>query len=137
MIPRTKKQNAILHQLLGKLRVDDEWKGELALQFSNGRTSKTSELSYHECRMLINELQNQSKESHIGEANNKMRRKICFYFRKCGYVIDDKTDMNAVYEWVLKYGYLKKPLNEYTRQELPKLVSQAQKIYESFISGIN
>lgn len=36
------------------------------------------------------------------------------------------ADMQRIYGWVLKYGYLHKGMNEYTAKELPKLVTQFQ-----------
>ncbi len=68
---------------------------------------------------------------------NKMRRKIIMLFRKMNYTKGDKVDMDAVHGWVLKYGYKKKPLNDYTMKELPKLVTQAERVYFSFMNSLN
>jgi len=67
---------------------------------------------------------------------NKMRRKIIMFFRKMGYTNGDAVDMERVKAWVLKYGSLKKDLNQYTMKELPKLVSQAEIVYQSFIKSL-
>jgi len=46
------------------------------------------------------------------------------------------NDYSAVKAWVTKYGYLKKPLNRYTYNELPKLVRQfEQYIYNPYIQS--
>lgn len=53
---RTSRQNKILHGLLAQLGLYEQ-KNELALQYSNGRTDKTAELSVDECQALISQLQ--------------------------------------------------------------------------------
>ena len=70
------------------------------------------------------------------DASNDMRRKIIALFAKMGYLNDDgRVDMGRVYWWVKKHGYLKKNLNEYTQKELPVLVTQAEKVYISYIES--
>jgi hypothetical protein len=44
--------------------------------------------------------------------------------------------MQRIYAWVEKYGYLHKHLNKYTYEELPKLVSQAEQCYYSFLKTV-
>jgi hypothetical protein len=47
-----------------------------------------------------------------------------------------KRDYKSFHEWVIKYGYLKKPLNRYTYNELPKLVSQFEMgPYKSYLNN--
>lgn len=130
---RTVQQNNKLYFLLQKLGIDSELKQEMVYRFTNGRTSKSSEMNRNECQAMINELSNSPT---IGK-EDKMRKKIISLFRKMGYTTNDnKINMSAVESWVLKYGYLKKPLNKYRYNELPKLVSQAETVYQSFIKSL-
>jgi len=130
---RTVQQNNKLYFLLQKLGIDAELKQEMVYRFTNGRTSKSSEMNRNECQAMINELSNSPT---IGK-EDKMRKKIISLFRKMGYTTNDnKVNMSAVESWVLKYGYLKKPLNTYRYNELPKLVSQAETVYQSFIKSL-
>ena len=39
-----------------------------------------------------------------------------------------EVDMDRLEAWLLKYGYLHKPLNDYTYMELPALVTQAERL---------
>ena len=130
---RNKSQNNQLYLLLTKLGIDAELKEEMVYRFTNGRTNRSSKMTVNECQAMINEL---SSSPTIGK-EDKMRKKIISLFRKMGYIKEDnKVDMTAVEDWVLKYGYLKKSLNKYRYNELPKLVSQAEAVYQSFIISL-
>jgi hypothetical protein len=77
------------------------------------------------------------KNMHEATAADRQRKKIIAMMREIGYEYRNqphegaKADMVRIKEWVLKYGYLKKDLNSYTVQELPKLVSQVQQYHSS------
>lgn len=142
---RTKTQNKQIHALLSKLGLKDQ-KDALALDFSEGRTDRTSELTFLEAQQMILSLSSATRSGKSFNYNtgvefkpgNNMRRKIFFFFRKAGYVnAKDQVDVKAVHAWVDRYGYLNKPLMEYDLKELPKLVSQAEAMYESFKESIN
>lgn len=133
---RNKFQNIALHTLIGKLGIDKDTKEQLVLDFTNNRTASSAGMKFTECENLINKLKDmQTVEFSPGQ---KMRSKIFWYFRKAGYLNNiGKTDQNAVYSWVLKYGYLKKSLKDYTEKELPKLVTQAEQIYLDHLKSTN
>ena len=61
-------------------------------------------------------------------AGNKQRRKIFSLCHELGWteLVDDKQVVNdaRLKGFLDKYGYLHKPLNFYTPQELPTLVTQ-------------
>lgn len=50
--PRTNAQNRRLWWIAGQLGIDRESMAEMVLEFTEGRTSHTSELSFLECREL-------------------------------------------------------------------------------------
>ena len=129
---RNSTQNKQLYLLLNKLGIDNELKQEIVYRLTNGRTIKSSEMNVQECQAMINEL---NAEPTMGKAD-KMRKKIISLFRKMGYLVNGKVDMVAVEAWVEKYGYLHKSLNNYKYVELPKLVSQAEAVYQSFIKSL-
>lgn len=73
----------------------------------------------------------------LDSPENKMRRKIIALFKKMGYVNElGKADMRRINNWSCNYGFGKKPLNDYTKKELPKLVTQAEKAYQSYLNSI-
>lgn len=55
--PRTKEQNRRLWWIAGQLGIDRESMAEMVLEFTEGRTSHTSELSFLECLDLTKFLQ--------------------------------------------------------------------------------
>lgn len=67
----------------------------------------------------------------VAASANTMRRKIIAILAARGAVKDGRPDMAHIYAWVEKYGYLHKPLNHYTQAELPRLVTQAERIVAS------
>lgn len=59
---RTNSQNRRLFGLFSSLGIDDDMRGELVYNYTNGRTTHSSELSYIEAQGLIRNLENQQKE---------------------------------------------------------------------------
>lgn len=101
----------------------------------NGRViNSTKELHYEEANRLIKTLDSVGITNY--NAANQMRRKIISCCRECGWSNNGKADMARINAWVLKYGYLGKPLMEYNSNELPKLVTQAENMKDSFIRGV-
>lgn len=134
---RTPQQNIQLHTICNKLSIDADHKHELVYQFSDGRTESSRQLYDDECRQLIHFLQSKINASPNQVKADRMRKKIISFFIKQGYTLESgKVDMNRVYAWVLKYGYLHQPLNQYTHLQLPALVTQAEKAYNSFLDSI-
>lgn len=107
---------------------------ELVRNFTQGRTSSIKDLSPAEMHNLMLSLSAQSAEALKADT---MRKKIIALLKYCGYTLPDgKADMKRIYQWVLKYGHLHKPLNQYTISELPTLVTQAERVRDSFIKSL-
>ncbi|MBK7285951.1 MAG: hypothetical protein IPI95_01935 [Flavobacteriales bacterium] len=64
----------------------------------------------------------------VAASLQRQRRKVIAILAGRGATKDGKPDMPHIYAWVRKYGYLHKELNAYTREELPRLVTQAEAI---------
>jgi hypothetical protein len=121
-------------------------RSDLVSQFTSGRKSGLKLLTESEYHGFIQWLNMRFGTTQIGarasgksfqsEQLQKQRRKIIALFRKMGYEKDDKADMQRIYEWVLKSGYLKKSLNQYSASEIPKLVYQAEQFYKSYIERL-
>lgn len=115
---------------------------ELVKEYTKGKTNSLSSLTerdYHGFISWINETFKMTSNDHQYSKEdrlNEQRRKIIALFRKQGYEMNGKADMHRIYAWVIKYGYLSKPMNKYTADEIPKLVSQAERVYESFVKGL-
>lgn len=65
--PRTKEQNRRLWWIAGQLGISREAMADIVLEFTNGRTCHTSELSFLECRELTAFLHNTLTEHKLRE----------------------------------------------------------------------
>lgn len=124
---RTKEQNTRLFGLLAHLGWI-HYREDLALQYSNGRTKKTSQLTSAECAALIERLQNEA-DLRVSPAQKKMLSKFFSICHQLGWQTDgEQLDYARIDNWLRKYSYLKKGINDYTDNELPKLISQIEKL---------
>jgi hypothetical protein len=131
-------QNRILHSLLNATKMIVQ-KEDLVYSFTGGRSTTSKELTYQEAGALITHLKTL-------DAAHKMRRKIISMAHEMGWQVRVSSpnggsrmgaDMDAVNAWCKKYSFGKKPLNEYTTRELPRLVTQfEQGPYKHYLSHI-
>lgn len=136
MIPRSLKQNNQLHGLIGRLRIDTETKQDLVYAYSGGREVSSKGLWYHECQALINCLFARTKGAVWSDSSpeNKMRRKILSICHEMRWKdeITDNIDWKHLNDWLKKYGYLHKKLNDYTAAELPTLITQFEHLLRDY-----
>lgn len=126
-----------LHTLLtntGKM----EYKREMIRDVTAGRTDSSRDLTPTEAQLLINHLQSIDPKS---TAMDKMRKKIIHYAREMGWEKKEQgkrvADMDSINSWCSKYGFGKKPLNDYAHDELTKLVTQfEQGPYKNYLNNI-
>lgn len=118
-----------IRALIAKLNLD---KDDVIYSASKGRTTSTRELTMQEAAQLLNFLKGNSGQK---DAANDMRRKVISICYDMGMVDKHgKIDMARVNKLVQTKGYLKpKTLNQYTLQELPKLVAIMGKIRDHYI----
>jgi hypothetical protein len=155
-------QNKLLHALLA-LTNNTQYKEDLVASFTENRTTKSSELSVDEAQHLITHLKsltpNPSPEKGEGnkrltkdaqksadaEKTNKQRRKLIALAWQMNWTCTKVNangstytacDMNRVNGWCSNYGYLKKPLNDYTLDELPLLLTQFEKAYNDYLKAV-
>lgn len=89
---------------------------------------------------IANAMPTVSKNTDKERASN-MRKKIIALAHQMGwssYHPDSGkkiADMPRINAWCSKYGYLHKELNNYRLTELPKLVTQFDNLYKSFLKG--
>lgn len=130
--PRTSGQNARMHILLGKLKLDTEQRHELASQFSQGRTSSTRELTAIEANNLIHQLELQARMGTDEGKLYNMRRKVFSLAHQLGWETPDgKVDRARLDGFCEKRGVAHKPLMQHTVRELAALVTQLQNVNDS------
>ena len=123
-------QNKAIFALLNKTGLMAQ-KENLVLGFSGGRTATTKDLYNDEINDLIRYLKTQDKDEAGAE---KMRRKIIAMAHRLGWEHENgKVDMQRLDAWCVNKGYLKKKLNQYLYNELPKLVWQFKETYGFYI----
>jgi len=130
-----------MHVLLGLIGCakDKEYKKDLVEQYTNGRETSTTKLTWKEAQDMISDLQRVADE-RVSAADlkaDRKRKRILYYAHQMGYELPDgKIDMGWVNGWCVKSGYLHKALNDYTLAELSKLLWQMEQVYKSFLKGI-
>jgi hypothetical protein len=128
--------NARFHLLLSKTGKAPH-KAALVFSFTNGRSESSRDMTEQEAKELVYYLENITTAD---DPANRMRKKIISMAREMGWELRTTTgkvaDMQRIRNWVLKYGSLKKPLNDYTINELPRLVTQFEQVYKDFLNRL-
>lgn len=135
---KTLAQLRDIHAKLKQLKIDDDARYELVLQVTNERTSSCAQLTYDEAEQLRKHLANLvGKDFSVNPALDKKRKRVLSAFHEMGYRIPGtmKLDMKKVNETIVKYGYLHKSLNEYSIDELSKLIEQTKKMRDHNITS--
>lgn len=138
----TKEQVRCAQTLIGKLKIKPEDKELMVLSVSSNRTKSVSGLDKAEGVRLIQFLKSMDRDEVKAQ---KMRIKIIALAHEMKWYQpvagssgsrQAKVDMKRVDGWCKEYGYLHKGLNSYTVQELPKLVTQMEAVYASYLNGV-
>lgn len=113
-------------------------RNEWIAQFTEGKKSGLTQLTPHEYREFIIFMNQILKVDSVQKQKEiKQRRKVIALFAQMGYITDEqKSDMQRIHDWCIKYGHLHKDLNAYTGSDLTKLVTQAQEVYNTFIRDL-
>ncbi len=138
---RTLEQNKRLHQLLTTTGLTED-KASLVGAYSNGRTTSSSELLVGEADQLIAHLEAIAAEQTKYQAPrvieddpaDRMRKKIIAKAHEMRWeVAGSRADMARINAWCREKSFGKKPLNAYTLDELPQLVSQFDLVYKKYL----
>ncbi len=109
---------------------------DLVSSFTDGRTNNSAELSDLEADELIKHLEKMTRKEHglthsgVDYKGQQMRRRILSLCYNIGWVIWSQSrgkheiDWPRLNSWMIKYGYLHKPMNDYNYSELQRLVKQ-------------
>lgn len=128
-------QNKRLHTLLHSLGLSDQ-KRELVGTYTNGRTTGSAEMDDEEAGALIDHLERYAMTMEKSRKSNTMRRKIIAMAHQLGWTAHGKIDMARVNAWCVKNGFGHKPLNAYSYEELPTLVSVFETMYKQVLEKI-
>lgn len=137
----TKPQTAIIGTICSKLKYTPDEKGAMISSFSQGRATHTPDLYFNEAMELIRYLNDMQKDIGHNRDATKMIGKIFYYAHEMGWTKRNPANKTVadgprVDAWMLTHSYAKKKLNAYSYAELPKLVSQFEMVYKSFLKRI-
>jgi hypothetical protein len=117
-------------------------KEDVISQFTGGRTTSLKQLDTAELNELtlslnrISGFQARRPNTHH-DPTDKQRKAIIAIAHKMGWQTPSgKADIRRINGWCVTFGKFKKPLNDHTAPELPELVTQFDKVYQSFLKGI-
>ena len=132
MNPQLNKQ---LHSLLNATDLTGQ-KSNIVHGFTDGRSDSSKELTNGEAEKMIKYLQ--SITANKDEVSNKMRRKMISLAHEMHWHLPgtQKIDMQQLNGWCCKFGQFKKELNKHSYDELTKLVSQFNQVYNHFLKKI-
>ena len=118
----------------------EKFRHDLVRSFTDGRTENSAELSDLEADELIKHLEKMVTKPHgptrsgVDYQGQQMRRRILSLCYDIGWVnwnvsrSKHEVDWSRLNSWMLKYGYLHKPMNGYTYTELQRLVVQFEQM---------
>jgi hypothetical protein len=110
-------------------------RAELVEEFTKGRTKSLRDLSASEYTDLVVFMNQLVGKDDFTKAND-MRRKVIACLAKAGYKKDGQSDIERINAWCISHGHGNKELNAYTIEELPKLVTQAEIVYNKFLNEL-
>jgi hypothetical protein len=138
----SQEQVKAIYTLLGKFGLRDE-KESIVRSFTANRTDSTRAMKDKEAAALIGHLKSMDV---VDTRSDKMRKKILSMAHEMGWsssakATEDKQakrkiDMEHVNNWCKSHGYLHKPLDDYTYNELPRLVSQFEQVYKDYLKKL-
>lgn len=125
--------------LLSKAGFDEKEKKELVKHLTNDRTDSLKAMDYQETQDIIAHLEHLTGQTPtpLKKPGDDMRNKILSRAHEMGWkLLDGKVDMARVNNWCEQYSGKKKKLNLFTVDELPTLVTQFERAFQSYLNGI-
>lgn len=136
MKPLTRAQLICINTIISKQNIAKEIKEMMVHGFTAGRSTSSKDLYYEEAVLMIKHLKSNDPNR---EAAEKMRRKVLYFAHEMGWVKLKNgkliADIQRVDDWCMKFGHVKRKLDNYPYEELPKLVSQFEAVYKHYIQS--
>jgi hypothetical protein len=119
-------------------------KESLVQQYTTGRTGSVGAMYFNEAHQLLQLLNGPTRQAATSNPGQKMINSIIAMAREMGMItkqqvineaglLEFKSDYTRFNEWLITKSTGKKKLNDYTYEELPKLVTQFKNIYISWL----
>ena len=133
----------MIHALLAKMKMVS-MKEALVHSYTGGTTTSSKEMSKYQAKELISYL---VKLTGDGEKMDRMKKKMIAMAHEMGWQKPvpkmsagaqepAKVDMDRLNGWCVEFGMYHKGLDKHNAQELPKLVTQFEAVYKSYLNGL-
>ncbi len=132
-----KGQISAIHALLNKMGKsgDKEFKADLVRQFTEGRETSTTKLSWKEAKDMIVSLTKITEPKQ--DAADKKRKLLIAYAHQMRWENDTgAVDMERVDNWCIKYGQYHKDLMSHDVAELSHLIVQMEKAFRHLLKSV-
>lgn len=136
----TSRQIRLIHALLhayARMRgypIEPDEKKQFILSCTNGRAASTRQLTADEGQQVVDKIWDLIHELNTFQQADRQRKLIIHFAHLMGWQKPNgQADMQRINEYCIKYGYLHKPLMQYTSTELVKLVQQFQLMYLAYL----
>ena len=137
----TPNQIKLIHTLLPNHLKEQDAKAEFIHSFTeDDQRTSTRDLSHHEAEEIIYFLKTGKSPTYAHFAtfdqSNRQHRYILSLCHQLNWVRPSAkgklvADLETLGRWLRKYGYLHKPMKEYSDREFPKLVTQLENILKT------
>jgi len=128
-----------IHVLKGKLNLSEVAYRSMIAAFSDSRVESSKGLYDEEANNMRLHLQKMWEATPEGQSEKKQRNKIKALAMDMPRWFEQqpngKLNWAAFERWMREKSYLKKELNQYTLAELPKLVSQFESLFKSYLKA--
>lgn len=143
MKPITPEQLRCLNTIVSKFKIAKDDKEMMVLGFSGGRATSSKDLWFDEASAMIKHLKaNDPNAASV----QRMKGKILYLAHEMGWYVENskrnskgklQLDLQRIDNWCLKYGYIKRKFDNYSYEELPKLVTQFHDyVYQDYLKKI-
>ncbi len=134
----SKQQLVCINTIISKRNIAKEDKEVMVQGFSAGRATSSKDLTFDEAAEMIKHLKDNDPHK---DSIEKMKGKMMYYAREMGwYKINGKgkqvCDVQAIDNWCMKFGSVKRKLDSYTFEELPTILTQFQFVYKDYLKRI-
>lgn len=112
---------------------------ETILNFTNGRTENSADLSTSEIKLLISTIEGNQKHNDTESKTIKKLFSLCYLY---GWKVYNEVkgkytvDMNKLNGWLIKYGKYHKSLQDHTPGELGIITAQFEIVVNRFLKSI-
>ena len=121
--------------LLGQQGIDEETRHEMVYRFTGGRTTSIRDLTGKELEEFCNRLQNQVTSADMEILMRQKRSTVLTIATRTG--IKEANSWSKFNHWMENSSIFKKPLNQYSFEDLDQLIRQFRGLEANYKNSAN